>query len=211
MAIIHKIANPFMTIHTGVVRNRESTPEQVRSALRSLGEEVGRQILAICFGDPAVITTPMNEQLETLTVNHHLSVIVTTKADLEVFGEAISSTLQPSKIGYMNFEGRRGLDALNAPVREIELPEVRNGMVDSVVIAKSCLATGCTAVSLARTALQEYSPKMLIIVTIFYSVVGLRELEDAFPHAHFFVVGEADDIDANGMLHPGLGLLEERV
>jgi uracil phosphoribosyltransferase len=153
----------------------------------------------------------MNEQLETVAVTGHVSIVVTTKFDLETFGRAISATLEPSKVGYMNFEGRRGLDALNSPVREIELPDVRNGVVDAVVIAKSCLATGCTAISLARTAVQEYSPRILVIATIFYSMSGLRELEEAFPHAHMFVVGEPDEMDGDGLLHPGVGLLEDRL
>ena len=210
MAVVHKLTAPFLRLQTGVVRNRDSDPEDIRTALRLLGEEIGRHILTTCLVDPVTITTPMNEKLETITVSNHMSIIVTTKADLDTFGKAISSTLQPSKVGYMNFEGRRGLDALNAPVREIELPDVRHG-VDSVVIAKSCLATGCTAVSLARTAMQEYVPRLLIIAAIFYSMAGVRELEEAFPNSHIFVVDDPDDMDNDGMLHPGVGLLEARI
>jgi uracil phosphoribosyltransferase len=210
MAVVHKLESAYLTYLSGLVRNRDSTPEQVRDSLLRLGEEVGRQILAACFLDRTTVTTPMGEEVDALTSANELSVVITTKFDLETFGSALASSLTPSKVGYMNFEGRRGFDALNSPVREIELPDLRNRTVSSIVIAKSCLATGCTAISLAKSAAQEYMPRRMIIVAVFYSLEGLMELEEAFPHSEIFVVGEPDEIDEDGMLHPGVGLLEAR-
>ncbi|WP_100444016.1 uracil phosphoribosyltransferase [Glycomyces xiaoerkulensis] len=211
MAVIHKLGSPYLTYLSGIVRNRESGPSEIRDALLRLGEEVGSSILAECFLRQTTITTPMEEHVESLAATKDLSVVITTRFDLETFGSTLSASLVPSKLGFMNFEGRRGFDALNSPVREIELPDLRNRTVDSVVIAKSCLATGCTAVSLARTALQEYMPRRMILVAVFYSLAGLRELEDSFPHSEIFVVGEPDEIDGEGILHPGVGLLEARM
>lgn len=211
MAVIHKLTDPFLLMNAGVVRNRDSEPEDIRKALRILGQEMGKQILSARFLVPVTVTTPMNDHVETLALAAHTSIVITTKFDLETFGQALSVTLNSTKVGYMNFEGRRGIEALSAPVREIELPEVRNGVVDAIVIAKSCLATGCTAVSLAKTAIQEYSPGEIIVAAVFYSMHGLREFEDAFPHSQIFIVGDPDEMDDNGLLHPGIGLLEERI
>jgi uracil phosphoribosyltransferase len=211
MAVVHKLTSPYLTLQASIVRSRDSGREEIRAALRGLGEEVGRQVMATCLTRAAEITTPMNEAWSGVALENELSVVITTKFDMETFGAAISATLAPSKVGYMDFEGRRGLDALSSPVREIVLPEIHGRVVDSVVIAKSCLATGCTAVSLAKSAVQEYSPRLLVIVTVFYSREGLDELEEKFPHAHIFVVGDPDDLDGNGMLHPGVGLLEARI
>lgn len=211
MAVIRKLHSPYLTAHAAAVRDRESPAGRIRASLQALGEEVGRQILSACLVESVKLTTPMNEEIETLTFSRSLSIVVTTKADLENFGTAIAVALEPSRLGYMNFAGRRGLEALSSPVREIELPDVRGTPVETVVIAKSCLATGCTAVSLAKTAMQEYLPRQLVIAAVFYSNLGLRELEDNFPHSQIFVVGEPDVLDDNGMLHPGVGLLDDRI
>src|SRR5262249_29217999 len=107
--------------------------------------------------------------------------------------------------------GRRGLDALNSPIRETSLPDQRGQPVASLVVAKATLATGCTAVSLTKKALLHYQPDWLTIATVFYSIAGLDMLRDAFPNAHIFVVGEPDDVIEGGLLSPGIGLLAERM
>ena len=91
------------------------------------------------------------------------------------------------------------------------LPNVKGKKIDSILIAKSVLATGCTAISLTRKALSEYVPDKVIIVAAFYSTRGLDDLTAEFPNAHIFVVGDPDDLEENGLLVPSIGLLEERL
>lgn len=210
MAEIHKLSSPYALAQVGVIRNRESEPSDVRKALTRLGEEIGKGIASQHFLAPATIITPMDDEVHTLLPQRNTSVVVTTKADLDCFGAALASILDPAALGYMNFEGRRGFQALESPVRELELPEI-HAPVDYLIIAKSTLATGCTAISLARTAMYEYSPRALIIASIFYSSLGLSELRTAFSHAPIFVVGDPDRLDERGMLHPGIGLLDSRI
>jgi uracil phosphoribosyltransferase len=153
----------------------------------------------------------MNEEVEILTIDDRVSVVVTTKPDLKEFGHAIADVLAPCELGYMSFQGRRGLDALTGPVREMELPDLGGEKVSLLVIAKSTLATGCTAVSLTQTAVRQYSPNAVVIASIFHSVRGLQELTREFPGANIYVVGDPDRLGVDGMLYPGVGMLELRM
>jgi len=49
----------------------------------------------------------------------------------------------------MDFGGLRGPEALTSQIRAIDLPEIKRGQfVETLIIAKSVLATGCTAIHL---------------------------------------------------------------
>lgn len=207
---IRRVTSDYARYLTGIVRDRGSSPSDVREALARLGAELGRHVLEAHFLRPAVISTPMNDEVETLILSNDSTLVITTKSDMLAFGTSVAAALSPARIGYMNFEGRRGLEALRTPVREVDIPEM-GGVVKNLVVAKSTLATGCTAISITRCALDEVDPESLIILTVFYSLEGLQELQQAFPDAEIFCIGEPDTLDENGMLHPGIGLLEERI
>jgi uracil phosphoribosyltransferase len=207
----NQVEAPLAQYYAGVVRDRESSAAQIEEALRFLGHEIGRCLTAMLQLEPAVVTTPLNEVVRTLRLRNDLTAIVTTRADLDVFGKQIAATLSPTILGYMDFEGRRGFDAPDTPVREIQLPDPGSRPVSALVIAKSILATGCTAISLTRTAVAHYKPTRLVVASLFYSHSGLSELAAEFPNAEFLVVGEADELDDSGILHPGVGLIEERI
>jgi uracil phosphoribosyltransferase len=49
------------------------------------------------------------------------------------------------------------------------------------------------------------------LVSIFYSNAGIAELRESFPNAYIFVVGEPDNLTDDGLLVPGVGLLDERI
>lgn len=210
MGQIRRVKSRYCDYLAGIIRDQRSTPEQLRKALGELGAELGRHVLASHYLQPSVVTTPVNDQIEVLTLSSDTTLVVTTKSDLESFGSAAAEVLSPARLGYMNFEGRRGLQALNSPIREMEIPDL-GARVKTLVVAKSTLATGCTAISLTQTALEETTPDRLIIITVFHSLEGLQELQEAFPDAIVYCIGEPDTIDSNGMLHPGIGLLDERV
>lgn len=207
----HRIDAPIAHYYAGIVRNRESSPSQIENALGNLGKEFGRELMSMLRLKPAMVVTPLDETCSTLELRDELTAVVTTKADLKLYGRAIASHLEPAIMGYMDFEGRRGLSALEAPVREIELPSSHGQKVTNLVIAKSVLATGCTAISLTRTAIATYQPEQLVIASLFYSLTGINELAVEFPAAEFLVLGEADKLDENGLLHPGVGLIEQRL
>ena len=86
--------------------------------------------------------------------SEELTVVVSSLDDYEYFGFGIAKSLANVKRGYIDFEGRRGIEALTHQVRSITLPDANN--VKTVIIAKSVLATGCTAISLARKAMEKY-------------------------------------------------------
>lgn len=210
MGSIRRITSPYCKYLTGIVRDRNSTPDQVRHALSQLGTELGRHVLEAHHLQPTMVTTPVNDEVEILSLTNDTTLIVTTKGDFGSFGTAAAVMLSPARIGYMNFEGRRGLQALNTPIRELDIPDVGNH-VKTLVVAKSTLATGCTAISLTKTAVEEVVPELLVIITVFHSLEGLQELRDEFPDAIIYCIGEPDALDENGMLHPGIGVLEERI
>ena len=105
-----------------------------------------------------------------------------------------------------------GKDALSSPIRSMSLPEPRKEFpTDSVIIAKSVLATGCTAISLTRKAVEMYNPRNVIIASIFYSDIGIAEMLNEISTAQIFTFGKADSLDENGMLIPGVGNLDQRL
>ncbi len=211
MAEIYKLVGPYALAQTAIVRNELSSPSEVRVALSRLAEELAKRVLEVRYLTDATITTPMRDEIRVRTVRNQVSVVVTTKPDMASFGEAIAAILSPCYLGYMNFHGRRGLAALNTSVRDAQLPSVGTSAVDVLLVGKTTLATGCTAISLTQTAVTTYRPRALCILTVFYSRQGLHDLIQAFPNAEIFLVGEPDDLDHDGMLRPGVGLLESRM
>lgn len=71
------------------------------------------------------------------------------------------------------------------------------------------IATGCTAITLAKKAFEKYIPKGLIIVSAF-SDRGLADLIHEFPNADIYVGNDLDEINSNGMFMPGIGNLDLR-
>lgn len=139
--------------------------------------------------------------------------MISTRDDYYNFGKGIAQNFENPLRGYMDFGGLRGLEALSGPYLAIELPNVSSGRnVDNLIIAKSVLASGCTAIALAQKAIEKYRPKNIIIASIFYSEVGIREvLRDIYPTPSIIVVGEPDELNADGFLSPGVGNLDERM
>jgi uracil phosphoribosyltransferase len=138
------------------------------------------------------------------------TVVVTTKDDFQHFGRGLASAVGAIALGSMDFGTDRGIAALNANERSIHMPDIK-GHADLVVVAKAIIATGCTAITLTKAAMNKYKTKDLIVVSAFHSREGIRELVDEFPHATIVVAGDADSINAEGLLIPGVGLLDQRL
>jgi uracil phosphoribosyltransferase len=207
MEPVRRIDSPFAAAQAGIIRNRDSTSEAVIDAARRIGGEIGRRILEVHFTQPATVVTRLAENLQTVAISRELSVVITTNVDAPVFGGAVAAELQPCLQGTMNFEGRRGLEALNSPVRDMQLPDTGSRPVSAVIVGKSILATGCTAISLTKAAVHQYMPSKIIIATIFYSLTGLQELQQALPNSSIFVVGDPAPLNSDGTL--AIGLIEE--
>ncbi len=212
MAQVYKLTDPFVIAQANIIRSKESSSQDLKKALYHIGSELGKKIIEEFYLKERKITTPMEYDIdEAIFPDIPLSAVFTTKDDMQYYAKGLGEVLENCVLGCMDFEGRRGLQALNSPIREIELPDVKNEAVDSLIIAKSTLATGCTAVSLTKTALTHFLPRRLIIATIFYSVKGLNYLKRELPNAHIFVVGKPDLLDKGGMLLPGIGNLDRRL
>lgn len=192
----------------GSVRNVRSGVGEVNSALYGAGVAVGQRIAARFCAVKSEIVTPMGRIVSTPEFRREENVVVTTSADAEGFGAGLRACMPCCVAGSMSFSGR-GSDVLRGPVRSLELP-VRVGAVNVLVVAKSVLATGCTAIGLTRSAMAEVRAKHLVIAAVFYSVRAVEELFREFPHAIVYVIGDADEVGADGMLRPGVGDLDER-
>jgi len=211
LAEIYKINEPYVNAQTNIIRRASSAPAELKKSLYQVGNELGKKIVEKFYLKQCSIITPMNCDINAIIPEIPLSAVITTKDDMPFFGKGLVEVLGNCTLGYMNFEGRRGLQALNSPIRTIEFQDINHASVDLLVVGKSVLATGCTAISLTKTALAHFNPRMLIIVTIFYSNHGLNELVHDFPHASIFVIGEPDTLTKDGLLIPGVGLLDDRM
>lgn len=212
MAEIIKITDPYIEAMANIIRNRETPADELKKAFYRIGQWIGTRITEkYCLAYQDIIT-PMGCTISGTYPQNIVSYIFTTREDLNTFGKGIRASLDNASIHYMDFEGRRGFDVLNGAIRASEYPApVPGQVVDLLIIAKSVLATGCTAMSLTTTALKDLMPNKTIIATIFYSKEGLYELRNGLPNADIFVIGEPDELDEDGMLIPGIGLLTNRI
>jgi uracil phosphoribosyltransferase len=208
--LVHRIADPVTVAYANLVRQRETPRDDLRRALAVLGGEVGKRIVeAFCLVDDD-FRTPMDVPVRGPIPRIPLSVVLTPTEDFDHFAAGLHGVLLNCELGWMDFEGRRGLDALNAPVRQMSLPDLHGQRVELLVIGKALLASGCTAVSLARNAFARYMPTRLVVATVFYSMPGLALLQQELPNAHVFVVGDPDVLNDDGLLLPGVGMLAQR-
>lgn len=192
------------------VRNRTSSQATLRSALASLSYECAKNIQQIDL-ETKTFSTPMGVEMNGLSYKYPSRLIVSTRFDKETIGAGLSQALGCCPQGYLDFEGRRALEALNSPVRYMELPNLKGNPLNQLIIGKSVLATGCTALSLTRTALNKYSPDKLVITSFFYSEAGVNDIISEFKDVTLILTGEPDGIQSDGMLIPGLGNIDERL
>ena len=136
------IEDSYTEILVTKVRNTATPKDELQNALRLLGQRMGQIISSELFSEKCEITTPMGYKHIGLCTIPHNTVIISTRDDYNYFAEGIQSTMNNVVRGYMDFEGRRGKDALSSPIRSMSLPEPRKEFpTDSVIIAKSVLAT----------------------------------------------------------------------
>ncbi|MCM1507948.1 MAG: uracil phosphoribosyltransferase [Ruminococcus flavefaciens] len=194
------------------IRNHETEKDELRKSLHYFGYNLGIQICTDKLLTGVNVCTPMGCTYQGNKIDDsYNNIIISTKNDYQYFAAGVSQAVDCSYTGYIDFNGARGKSTYTEPIRSIELPDILNGKpVGNVIIAKSVIATGCTAISLAKKALEKYFPKNLIIVSVFYSKNGIDELNYELPNADIYVGTNSDNIDENGMLIPGIGNIDIR-
>ncbi|HHP4539555.1 TPA: uracil phosphoribosyltransferase [Acinetobacter baumannii] len=201
----------FIRSQKTIIRSIDSGSDILKESINAAGEEIGKFILEQYFLEKDSVTTPMQEKVIDFMPKVPSCVIVTTKDDFEFFGKGIARYLPNSFIGYIDYEGRRGIQALNTDISTMMLPDTKGLPINTLIVSKAVLATGCTAIHLLKTAIKEYFPKNVLIVSLFHSLQGVAELEKEAPNADIIVVGDSDSIDEAGMLTPGVGNLDLRL
>lgn len=207
----HVLESQFASSQKSIVMSKDSAPDDLRRSVNILGVEIGKAIIENYFLTRTSIETPMKVEVERFLPRIPLCAIVTTKDDFEFLGHGISSVIGNCIKGYMDFQGQRGSQALTAKIMHMELPEPKGQNVNTLIVAKAVLATGCTAIHLTKTAINKYFPRNIIIASIFYSEQGLAEIKHEIPNADILVVGSPDYVNDDGMLVPGVGDLDLRL
>jgi len=207
---IIRINSTYATLLAGRIRDSNSDRKTVTDALVAVGFELGRTITELLPTESAPIITPMNERIDAVVVPEEWNLVVTTKQDCGTLGYALRCAVGGAYSGYIDFGRRRGQDVLQSPVREICFPAALPP-IGTVIVGKTVLATGCTAISLVRLALERTRAKRLVVATAFYSMEAISELRTAFNDVIVVCIGDPDRLDENGMLRPGVGIIEERV
>lgn len=192
------------------VRDGEAQGESLRIDLARIGEELAKRIVEDHLLSNKRVKTPMGVEVEGWAPSFPRVVVVTTRDDFSSLCEGFGRVIDNVSSGYMDFKGARGEKALTAPLAAVQLPDEKEP-VHSVIIAKSVLATGCTAIRLVKEVVRKYAPKNVFIASVFYSNRGVQEMVAEFPHYDLYVVGDRDEIDQEGMLVPGVGDLDARL
>lgn len=191
------------------IRDVNTDSDKLKDLLYKLGNGVGQKIAEKYFLIERKVVTPMKEEHTGCHISNQEMVVVSTKDDYQYFGNGVAAVFPNVSRGFMDFSGVRGEDALTCPLREINLPDKND--VEAVIIAKSVLATGCTAITLAKRAVEKYNPNYLIIASVFYSEQGIEDIKKSCKGVKIFVIGEPEKLRYDGMLVPGFGNLDERL
>lgn len=210
------ISNEYCKIQETTIRDAIKSGVELKQAFINLGVEIGKRILADCCTTTTIVTTPMEAQYSGLAIDKvKENVIISTKDDFEYFAKGIALQFCDPYRGYINYSGVRGPELKYSKMlgENICLPEIKSGKaVANVIIAKSVIASGCTAIDLAKRAYSKYVPSHLIIASIFYSEKGIAELRMSLPSLEIYTIAsKADVVDCDGMLHPGIGNVDARL
>lgn len=210
--MVHFINDQYLNMLVTKIRNQDTKKEELQESLYRIGYALGSCVCGDKLLTEVEICTPMGCTYSGQKIDDSFNnVIISTKDDYQYFASGVSKSIGCSYTGYIDFNGARGKSTYTEPIRSIELPDVSNGKpVGNVIIAKSVIATGCTAISLAKKALEKYFPKNLIVVSVFYSQNGIDELKFELPHVEIYVGTDSDNTDENGMLIPGIGNIDLR-
>lgn len=210
--IKHIETNDYIKMLETKIRDSSSSKTDIQESLYALGYLIGIQVCSEYFLSDKKIQTPMKCDFNGKSLTESNNVIISTKDYYRLFASGITKSIKCNYQGFIDFNGSRGENIFKSPIRTIELPDITNGKpIDNVIIAKSVVATGCTAISLAKKSLEKYMPRNLIIVSYFFSQNGVNELNTALPNADIYVSEKDDNIDASGMLNPGVGNLDLRI
>jgi uracil phosphoribosyltransferase len=209
--MIHSINSRYAEGQKSIVMDSSSSSENLKESITNLGSELGKKIIEDYFSTKSSFETPMSKKVERIYPDIPLCAIITTSDDFLYLGRGISAIIKNSISGSMDFDGIRGKQALNSEIRHMELPEPKGQNIHTLIIAKAVLATGCTAISLTKTAMNKYMPRNIIIASVFYSKQAIAELNHEVPNADIIVVGTPDTLDDNSMLVPGVGNLDKRL
>lgn len=135
--------------------------------------------------------------------------IVSTFEDNEIFAQNIGSFFED--IHYAKLDIDRHQDGWNAKIIRTELPEDVSEF-ERIIFCKSVLATGCTAKTILKKIVEKYNPREIIVISIVGSNEAIAELENAFKAFGIkFLLGEIDKLNKDGLLTPGIGIIEERL
>lgn len=213
--MIQQISGGYkMQLLETAIRDAETSVVELRQALLELGRMMGDEIRGRCSLSSKKVMTPLHLFFGGVQSkpDDGISVVISTKDDYVYFAKGIAEGWSSVYHGYIDFDGARGESVYNSPYRSISFPEIKSQLpIRRVIIAKSVIASGCTAITLAKTAITKYLPEELIIVAPFYSQQGIDELFAELRNAKIYVAFGPDELNQDGMLVPGVGNIDARV
>ena len=213
--MIHQISSGYkMKLLETAIRNKETSVEELRQSLLDLGRMMGDEILGQRSLSSKSILTPLRSIFNGVESkpDDGITVVLSTKDDYAYFANGIAEGCSSVYRGFIDFDGARGEAVYSSPYRSMNLPEIKPTLsVKRVIIAKSVIASGCTVITLAKTAVSKYYPEELIIAAPFYSKQGVAELQAELRNAQIYVAFGPDQLNSDGMLIPGVGNIDTRL
>lgn len=203
-----------MKILETIIRNKDTTTQELRKALTDLGKMMGSEALGHSNLLKKKIVTPLLSLFSGVDLgdDNGISIIISTKDDYSFFADGIAQGFSSAYRGFIDFANVWGKNIYSSSYRSIEFPEIKPTMsVKRIVIAKSVIASGCTAVTLAKVALSKYYPKELLIIAPFFSQQGVDELQEELHSAKIYTAFGPDELNENGLLVPGVGNIDARL
>lgn len=192
-------------------RDRHTPPAEFRSLLRRLGLLFGFEIANLIDNIDLEVTTPMLAHYRGLQQAESV-LLVSSFEDADFFAAGIADVFTRVHLGRIDAPRKYMGGKWHAPIQHADLPDDIPPKC-AAVVAKTILASGCTATALLGEVLRVTKPTHVIVAAIISHQHACQEVATEYPCIPIeFVIGEIDPLlDDRGFVVPGLGSVTERL
>lgn len=196
------VDHPSVQEQLTLARDEKTGQVAFRKAIYRLGRMMAYEFLRTQEKQPIKISTPLGP-----TVGHRVKgsdkvvIILVLRAAIP-FVDGMYKNLPMARTGVISAWRGKPPD-FPIEIRYEKVPHINDD--DTVIIADPMLATGHTALEVARRIMKEAKPKRLVLFSVISTRRGIEYVARKFPKAEFFTCAIDPTLNGHGYIVPGLG------
>jgi uracil phosphoribosyltransferase len=196
---VHTSSHPLVAHKITRLRNRDTKPAEFRQLLKEISFYLGYEASKTIASRKEVVTTPMNQEYEGSVVSEHIAIIPILRSGL-IMGEGVLDLIPTASVHHI---GMFRSKLSNLPVQYYNrLP--RDQPCDTAFIVDPCVATSNTLHAVV-SIVKKWGAKRVVILAAVGARQGLERLATDHPDIEIYIGSCNDELNAEGMLVPGLG------